>query len=196
MVVYMYSIQDRPLVLPRLLLPLRRKLLQRRRRQRGLLTPRLSTGLAPRLPSRLAHAGSRLGRRHEVRVRHARCRHSRVGMLAPWSLSRQRHADARHAGSRGTCVPRQLSFRQALASGWRGGWLDVVLQLPSSLGRADAGVWRGGRLGWLGGRVLPCGCRLSCAASMRGGRRHMLVLLLLLLMLGRSASYGSVLERK
>ena len=67
-----------------------------------------------------------------------------------------------------------------LAGGWRSGWLDVVLQLPSSSGRADAGGWCGGRLGWLGGRVLPCGCRLSCAASMRDSRWHTLGLLPLL----------------
>jgi hypothetical protein len=107
-------------------------------------------------------------------------------MLAPWSLFRQRHAGARHAGLLLSSIGRLLSSSTMLAGGWRGGWrggwLDAVLQLPSSSGRADAGVWCGGRLGWLGDRVLPCGCRPSCAASMRGGRRHMLVLLLLLLM--------------
>ena len=73
-----------------------------------------------------------------------------------------------------------MSSRPMLAGGWRGGWLVVVQRLPLSLGRLGAGAWRGCRLGRPDRHTLPCGCRLSCVASMRCGRRHTLVLLPLL----------------
>ena len=159
----------RLLRLLRPLLPPRRRLLRRRQPRLGLSTPRVSIRLALPQSSRRARAD---GLGLEMRGQRVRCRHSRVGILAPSSLSRRHHAGARHAGSPLSSSGRLLLSRQVLAGGWRGGWLAVELQLPSLSGHMGVGAWRGGRLDWSDGRALSCGCRLPCAASMRGGRHR------------------------